>query len=58
MSARSDQLEGTQAVCILNGVGAQSWLSASERPTGPLAFTEHRNRLIGPIFSFSVKGNI
>lgn len=27
------------------------------RTTSPVAFREHRNRLIGPIFSFSVRGN-
>lgn len=44
---------------LLNG--RQRWdreVYTAPRPTGPLAFTEHRDRLIGPIFSFSVKGNI
>jgi hypothetical protein len=24
--------------------------------TGPIAFTEHRDRLIGPVFSFQMRG--
>jgi outer membrane receptor for ferrienterochelin and colicins len=30
---------------------------AGRRNVSPVLFTEHRDRLIGPIFSFSVKGN-
>jgi hypothetical protein len=30
---------------------------AGRRNVSPVLFTESRDRLIGPIFSFSVKGN-
>jgi hypothetical protein len=32
-------------------------VNAGFRDANPLAFLERRNRLIGPIFTFSVRGN-